>query len=90
MAAIRKGGRKFKKTLGSSNQEDLKQKRYAKNSEKKVHWALKSYTVWYEACIEIVRAEFCDSDILSSDLKNPQLLEKEKLCAALCKFVTEI
>ena len=45
---------------------------------------------WRKACIETTGAEMCDTDILASDLNNPQLLDKRQFCSAMCKYITEV
>ena len=70
--------------------DELKLRKYAKNSERKVRWGVKAYNVWKLGTIETSGVEYCDSDILSSNLDVPKNLEKDKLCRALCKFSTEV
>ena len=63
---------------------------YASNSNRKAKWAVKLYTEWRDGCIATKGAEYCDTNILKTDLLKPQLLEEEAFCDTLCKFVTEM
>ena len=59
--------------------------RYADNSNQNSKWAVGLHNEWRNGCISTSGVEF-----LKSDLYKPNLLEEESICAAMCKFVTEL
>ena len=61
----------YKLPIGVDAMEEMKRRTYANNSNRKVKWAVKCYVDWRAACIKTRGTEFCDSQILRSDLFKP-------------------
>ena len=67
--------------------EELMNKRYAQNSERKVWWAVKTNSQWRLHSMEM---DNCDPRIFCSDVHDVKTLDKGSFAFALCKFITEV
>ena len=86
--ASRKTKRPLHPSLAADALEDMKRKKYAKNTGKKYNWACNAYNEWCEQYLD--NNIVCCDDVVLSNLHFPTNLEKRRLCKALCKFITEV
>ena len=61
----------YKQWFSDEQMAKMKAKKYAKNSNRKVKWAVSTYVNWRKVCIETTGLEMCDTDILASNLELP-------------------
>ena len=80
--------RKYKKPMDLNELEELMTKMYAATSEKKVKWAVKTYSDWgYHA---IGYGSECDSRLLCACVHDVNTLDKVSFAFSMCKFLTEV
>ncbi len=66
----------------------LKNKTFAVNTDKKIHWAVDLYNSWFDKHVN--SDGHCDWCIFMSDLHCVGQLHVSSFCFALCHFITEI
>ena len=81
---------KFKDPLDLGDLQELMQKKYADNSEKKVRWAVKQYTLWRQQTIEEMPSGSTDEHFRHADLGDLRTIDKKSFAFVMCKFVTDV
>ena len=61
---------------------------FQQHTEAKIKWAFKCYDDWCNMHLD--RDVDCECEIINSDLKETEMLSKEKFEFALCRFICEV
>ena len=88
MTSSKMKGRPLHPALDKKAMDELKTRKYVAASNMKLQWACSAYNDWRDTVIDTM--DKCDEDILMSDLRFPDKLDKVKFCSSMCKFISKI
>ncbi len=78
---------RFRTPLEAAELENLKNRTFAENMEKKVQWAVDMFKQWWR---NRVSKDCCDMRIMWGDLSNVEQISKGNLAYSLCTFISEV